>query len=56
MVSAQYHQRGTIMPLTFTAINAARPKAKPYKLTDEKGLYLLVMPTGRASVADELSI
>lgn len=46
MVRDQYHQCGTIMPLTFTAINAAKPKAKPYKLTDEKGLYLLVMPTG----------
>jgi integrase len=36
----------TIMPLTATAINAAKSKSKPYKLTDEKGLYLLVTPTG----------
>lgn len=34
------------MSLTVTAINAAKPKAKPYKLTDGRGLYLLVMPTG----------
>ncbi len=34
------------MALTFTAINAAKPKDKPYKLTDERGLYLMVMPTG----------
>jgi len=34
------------MPLTFTAINAAKPKDKPYKLADERGLYLMVMPTG----------
>lgn len=46
MVSAPNGQAGTIMPLTFTAINAAKPKSKPYKLTDERGLYLMVMPTG----------
>jgi integrase len=34
------------MSLTVTAINAAKPKAKPYKLTDGRGLYLLIMPTG----------
>lgn len=34
------------MPLSALAINAAKPKDKPYKLTDELGLYLLVMPTG----------
>lgn len=34
------------MALTAIAINAAKPKAKPYKLTDERGLYLLVTPTG----------
>jgi len=34
------------MALTVTAINAAKPRAKPYKLTDGKGLYLLAMPTG----------
>lgn len=34
------------MALSALAINAAKPKDKPYKLTDELGLYLLVMPTG----------
>lgn len=46
MVSAPQQSSGTIMPLTFTAINAAKPKDKPYKLADERGLYLMVMPTG----------
>jgi len=32
--------------LTDTAIRNAKPKAKPYKLTDERGLYLLLMPSG----------
>ncbi len=34
------------MPLTDTAIKAAKPGAKPIKLTDEKGLFLLVHPNG----------
>jgi integrase len=34
------------MPLTDTAIKAAKPAAKPYKLFDERGLYLLVDPRG----------
>ena len=34
------------MTLTATAINAAKPRPKAYKLTDELGLYLLVTPTG----------
>ena len=32
--------------LSATAINNAKPKDKPYKLTDEKGLYLLIQATG----------
>lgn len=32
--------------LSVTAINNAKPKDKPYKLADEKGLYLLVQATG----------
>lgn len=32
--------------LTDTRIRNARAKDKPYKLSDEKGLYLLVNPTG----------
>jgi len=34
------------MPLTNTAIKAAKPKEKPYKLSNEKGLYLLINPNG----------
>ncbi len=34
------------MPLTETAAKQAKPKDKPYKLTDEKGMYLEVMPNG----------
>src|SRR5687767_10045508 len=35
------------MKLTNTAVRNARPKAKPYKLADGGGLYLLVQPNGR---------
>lgn len=34
------------MALTDTAIRNAKPKAKAYKLADDKGLYLLVSPGG----------
>jgi integrase len=34
------------MSLSDTAVRAAKPRQKPYKLTDEKGLYLLVHPRG----------
>lgn len=34
------------MPLTDTAIKKLRPAEKPVKVTDERGLYLLVNPTG----------
>ena len=34
------------MSLTDTAIKTAKPAAKPYKLFDERGLYLLVDPRG----------
>lgn len=34
------------MHLTDTRIRAAKPAAKPYKLTDGRGLYLEVRPTG----------
>ncbi|AOE87947.1 tyrosine-type recombinase/integrase [Pseudomonas sp. TCU-HL1] len=33
-------------PLTDSAIKAAKPKEKPYKLSDGQGLYLEVMPNG----------
>lgn len=34
------------MPLTDTAVRNAKPKEKPYKLTDGDGLYLLIKPNG----------
>jgi len=34
------------MTLTELEVRAAKPKPKPYKLYDEKGLFLLVKPTG----------
>ncbi len=34
------------MPLTDTKIRNAKPRDKPFKLSDEKGLYLLVTRTG----------
>jgi len=37
----------TVMPLTDTAIRNAKPQDKQYKLTDEKGMYLLVNKAGR---------
>lgn len=36
----------TVMPLSDTAIKKAKPSAKPIKLTDGEGLYLLLSPTG----------
>jgi integrase len=35
------------MPLTDTAVRNAKPGGKPFKLADEKGLYLLVNATGK---------
>jgi len=34
------------MPLTDTAIKNAKAKEKPYKLADEKGMFLLINPNG----------
>jgi integrase len=34
------------MPLSDTAIRSAKPVSKPTKLTDEKGLFLLLTPSG----------
>lgn len=34
------------MTLTSMAVSKAKPRDKQYKLTDERGLYLLVMPNG----------
>ena len=33
--------------LTATTVKQAKPKAKPYKLSDGGGLYLYVMPKGK---------
>ena len=35
------------MPLTDTAIRNAKPREKPYKLSDERGMYLLVRESGK---------
>lgn len=34
------------MPLTDTAIRTAKPRNKPYKLADEKGMFLYITPAG----------
>ena len=34
------------MPLTDNAIRAAKPREKNWKLSDEKGIYLLITPKG----------
>lgn len=34
------------MPLTVLQVQKAKPKEKPYKLSDGRGLYLLVTPSG----------
>lgn len=34
------------MTLSITTLRTAKPKDRPYKLTDEKGLFLLVQPSG----------
>jgi hypothetical protein len=34
------------MPLTDTACKNAKPKDKPCKLSDEKGMFLLITPNG----------
>ena len=43
-VSGSYVWRYPQISLTETAIKAAKPAAKGYKLFDERGLYLLVKP------------
>src|SRR5689334_17679556 len=37
----------TVMALTNIEARTARARGKPHKLADEKGLYLLVKPTGK---------
>lgn len=41
--------QGDTMTLTVKAVEAAKPKDKPYKLTDGAGLYLFVSPAGGKS-------
>ncbi len=36
----------SIMTLSAIEVRSAKPKDKPYKLTDEKGMYLEVRPNG----------
>ena len=38
---------GTVMPLSDVTIRNAKPREKQYKLSDERGLYLLVKESGR---------
>lgn len=46
-VSAAHYPRRTRMSLlTEPRIRAAKPKQKPYKLRDGRGLYLLIQPSG----------
>ena len=40
------------MPLTATAVKQAKAKEKPYKLSDEKGMFLLVNPNGCKDVRE----
>lgn len=42
----KYREPKIDMPLTDTAIRQARPGAKPIKMTDGDGLFLLLQPTG----------
>ena len=43
-----------VMALTDTAICNAKPKDKPYKLSDEKGMYLLIKNPG--SILDSIIV
>jgi integrase len=45
-VSAKNTQRKPVMPLSDTAIKKAKSAHKPVKMSDAKGLYLLVNPNG----------
>ena len=46
-VPANYEIGDTVMALTDTTIKNAKPADKPYKMTDGRGLYLLVNKTGK---------
>jgi hypothetical protein len=42
------------MALTDATAKAAKPRSKPYKMADEKGLFLLVQATGGEALAIQL--
>jgi integrase len=46
-VSAHTVKGDTVMSLTDTAIRNAKPREKQHKLTDEKGMYMLVKQAGK---------
>jgi len=46
-VCIQTNEGDTVMPLTDTAIRNAKAKDKPYKISDERGLYLLINKAGK---------
>ena len=42
--------------LTAAWVKSARPKDKPYKLSDRDGLYLLIKPTGMLAIGRSILI
>ena len=46
----------TPMPLTDSAIKAAKPKATQYKLHDASGLFLLIRPSGGQALAAQVPV
>ena len=44
------------MPLTALGVKNAKPRNKPYKLCDEKSLYLIVTPSDDPRVVKELQV
>jgi hypothetical protein len=64
IASSRIHSGGTLggigkawgyRVLTEAAVRAAKPKEKPYKLFDERGLYMLVSSHGRPALAAQVS-
>ena len=46
-VSVHTVERDTVMSLTDTAIRNAKPREKQYKLSDERGMYVLIKQVGK---------
>ena len=46
MLKLRYPQKELVVMLSDIKVRSARPKEKPYKLSDEKGLFLYVTPVG----------